>query len=379
MRIVIAPDSFKGSMTATEVADAMERGIQNICETCSIVKVPLADGGEGMATILSDHLNAKTFEAEVMGPLGEKVIAAYGIAADGTAIIDVASVIGLQFVPEEKRNPLETTSYGVGELIIDAIDNGAKRFIIGLGGSSTNDGGIGMVQALGAQITDKSGSDVMLGGKGLLQIANISASSIDTRLRHCSFVIASDVTNPLLGERGATYVYGPQKGATKKMLTELERGMKNYASVLERNLQVDVTEIEGVGAAGGLGAAFRAFLDAEIKSGVDYVMELTNLEKEIAQADIVLTGEGKIDSQTLHGKVPFGVAQLSKEYGIPVISIVGANELSSKKMDEMGVRAVFPIVQKPMSLNEALQNSEYLIEQTVENVFRLITNEGDIR
>lgn len=372
MRIVVAPDSFKESMTAIEVADAMERGIHNVCQTCEVVKVPLADGGEGTADILMHHLNAKRFEAEVTGPFGEKVLAMYGITADGTGIIDVASVIGLQLVPKEKRNPLQATSYGVGELILDAIDNGAKQFIIGLGGSATNDGGIGMAQALGAEITDQNSVDVALGGQGLTHIAYISTRSMDSRLHHCSFTIASDVTNPLLGEWGATYVYGPQKGATEEMLVKLERGMEHYVAVLRRNLRVDVTKMEGTGAAGGLGAAFKVFLRARIERGIDYVMTLVNLEKEIAQADIVLTGEGKIDNQTLHGKVPYGVAQLAKKHGVPVIAIVGVNEVTSGKIYDEGIRAIFPIVNKPMPLSEALQNGEVLTEQTVGNVLRLI-------
>lgn len=372
MRIVIAPDSFKESMSATEVANAIEKGIRNVCQTCKIVKVPLADGGEGTAELLTHYFNAKMFEVAVTGPLGEKVVTTYSITSSGIAIFDVASVIGLHLVPKEKRNPLQTTSYGVGELIIDALNHGAKQFIIGLGGSSTNDGGIGMAQALGVKVTDQNGLDVASGGEGLAQVVQISTSSIDPRLQHCTFTIASDVTNPLLGKRGATYVYGSQKGATKKMLTQLEQGMENYADVLYRDLKISVAEIEGAGAAGGLGAAFHLFSRVEIRRGIDYIMELTKLEKEIAQADIVLTGEGKIDNQTLHGKVPFGVAQIAKKQGVPVIAIVGANEVTSEKIYEAGIRAIFPIVNKPMSFNEALQNAESLTERTAENVFRLI-------
>lgn len=375
MRIVVAPDSFKESMSATVVADAMERGIRKVCKPCEVVKVPLADGGEGTADILMRHLNAERFEAKVTCPLGAKVCAAYGITDDGTAILDVASAIGLQLVPEEKRDLQKTTSYGVGELIIDALDNGAKQFIIGLGGSATNDGGIGMLQALGVKITNHRGADVALGGQGLEQIAHISTSSMDSRLEHCSFTIASDVTNPLLGKRGATFVYGPQKGASEEVLVELERGMKRYADVLHRALRVDVTRMESAGAAGGLGAAFRVFLRAEIKRGIDYIMDLVNLEEEIAHADIVLTGEGKIDDQTLHGKVPYGVAQLAKKHGIPVIAIVGANEVTSTQIYEAGIQAIFSIVNKPLSLSESLQNGDVLTERTVENVVRLMIKE----
>lgn len=372
MRIVVAPDSFKESMTAPEVARAIEKGIRKVNRTCEVVKVPLADGGEGTSDILIDYFKADRFEVKVTGPLGEKVGATYGIIENNVAIIDVASVIGLHLVPKHKRNPLKTTSYGVGELIIDALNRGAKQFIIGLGGSSTNDGGIGMAQALGVSITSATGQDVPFGGEGLAKTESISFKEMDPRLRRCKFTIVSDVTNKLLGESGASYVYGAQKGANNAMIEQLEAGMKHYASILERDVAKDVVHIKAAGAAGGLGAAFYAFLEADLKRGIDYMIELTNLEREIAKADLVFTGEGKIDDQTLHGKVPFGVAQLAQKYNVPVIAIVGSNKVTTDKIYETGIRAIFSIVQQPLALDDALRTGKTLTEKTVENIMRLI-------
>lgn len=372
MRIVVAPDSFKGSMTAIEVADAMERGIRNVCEACNIVKIPLADGGEGTAEIVMKHLGAERIEAQVTGPLGEPLVAAYGIVERDIAIIDVASVIGMGYIPEEMRNPLVTTTFGIGELLIDALNRGVRKFFIGLGGSSTNDGGIGMLEALGAEFLNRDGEAVARGGAGLEELAHISYKGLDQRLGQSTFTLASDVNNPLLGDKGATYVFGPQKGADDAMLARLERGMENYAAIIKRDLGCDITQLAGGGAAGGLGAAFHAFLQADIRRGIDYVMEMTDLEKEIAQATLVITGEGKIDGQTLYGKLPFGVAQLAKKYAVPVLAIVGANELRADELSELGIEAVFSIVKGPMSLQEALSQGEPLMEETVGHVFRLL-------
>lgn len=372
MRLVLAPDSFKESMTAREVAMAMERGIRKVNESCEIVKVPLADGGEGTVDILIDYFKAKRFEVEVTGPLGERVIATYGMTKCNKAIMDVASVIGLHLVPTSKRNPLNTTSYGVGELIKAALDRGAHNFIIGLGGSSTNDGGIGMAQALGAEVRSASGRSLPFGGRELAEIENIALENIDPRLHSCTFTIVSDVRNELLGEAGATYVYGRQKGANSTMLEQLENGMKRYASILERDVAQGVSHIEGAGAAGGLGAAFYAFLKADLRPGINYMIELMELEKEIAKADFVFTGEGKIDAQTLSGKVAFGLAQLAQKYEVPLLAFVGSNEVTTEQMDAAGIHAIFSIVQGPIDLEESLQQGEPLIEMTVENVMRLL-------
>lgn len=375
MRFVIAPDSFKESMTAEQAANAMEKGIRNVCETCEVVKVPLADGGEGTADILINHLGAKVIETEVTGPLGDKVIATYGISSGVTAIMDVASVIGLHHVSKEKRNPLQTSTYGVGELILHALDCGVNNFIIGLGGSSTNDGGIGMLQALGVEILNDRGNPVARGGAGLSEVAKINTHTLDKRLKNCTFTIVSDVDSVLLGPKGATYTYGRQKGADDPMLRQLEHAMEQYVKVIERDTGQDVANEAGAGAAGGLGAAFMAFLQTEMKRGIDFVIELTELEKEIKRADVVFTGEGKIDDQTLNGKTLLGVASLAKKHQVPVIAIVGANHITRKKVYSSGITAIFPIVQHPLTLQESIANAAKLTEQTVENIVRLILSQ----
>lgn len=375
MRFVIAPDSFKESMTAEQAANAMEKGIRNVCETCEVVKVPLADGGEGTADILINHLGAKVIETEVTGPLGDKVIATYGISSGVTAIMDVASVIGLHHVSKEKRNPLQTSTYGVGELILHALDCGVNNFIIGLGGSSTNDGGIGMLQALGVEILNDRGNPVARGGAGLSEVAKINTHTLDKRLKNCTFTIVSDVDSVLLGPKGATYTYGRQKGADDPMLRQLEHAMEQYVKVIERDTGQDVANEAGAGAAGGLGAAFMAFLQTEMKRGIDFVIELTELVKEIKRADVVFTGEGKIDDQTLNGKTLLGVASLAKKHQVPVIAIVGANHITRKKVYSSGITAIFPIVQHPLTLQESIANAAKLTEQTVENIVRLILSQ----
>lgn len=371
MRIVVAPDSFKESMTAEQAANAMEKGIKNVCEACTVVKVPMADGGEGTASLLMKRLGAKSIKTNVTGPLGKTITAEYGITDKKTALMDVASVVGMNYVQPHERNPLETTTYGIGELIIDALNRGAKDFIIGLGGSSTNDGGIGMAQALGIQINDKNGDAVAPNGSGLEQIAEIDMEKLDERLRIATFTIISDVDNVLTGPNGTTYIYSRQKGADDSMLKKLERGMVHYASIIKKDLQVDAINVPGVGAAGGLGMAFIVFLQAKIKSGINYMMELIGLEDEIKQAQLVLTGEGKIDDQTLHGKVPIGVASLAKKHNVPVVAIAGMNHVAREDIYQKGIDAVFSIINEPMDLSAALQHAEYLAEKTTENVFRL--------
>lgn len=375
LHIVVCPDSFKESMTAIEAANAMERGILNVCNTCEIVKIPLADGGEGTTDILIKYLGADVIEAKITGPLGEKVKATYGMLDGKIAIMDVASVIGLHHVPEGKRNPLNTSTYGVGELILHALDQGAKQFMIGLGGSSTNDGGIGMLQALGVEILNEKGKPVSLGGKGLFEVAIIKLETLDERIQNCKFTIVSDVDNMLLGPKGTTYTYGRQKGADDQLLQQLERGMERYSKIVKRDVHQDATTIPGAGAAGGLGFAFIVFLQAKIKRGVDYIIEITQLEKEIKKAQVVFTGEGKIDDQTLHGKTILGVAKIAKKYDVPVIAVVGANKVKETDIYDTGITSIFPIVNEPLTLQEAIHNAEQLTENTVENIVRLMISQ----
>lgn len=372
MKIVIAPDSFKESMSASSVADAIERGIRKVSKDVEVIKVPLADGGEGTVEALVNSMDGKIITHTVTGPLGDKVKASYGIIGKNTAVIEIAAAAGLDLLPSEKRNPMKTTTYGIGELIVHALDRGVKHFLIGLGGSATNDGGIGMVQALGAQITDKNGVPVRFGGEGLADVEQISVTKMDERIKECTFDIACDVNNPLIGPEGASFIYGPQKGAEPNMIPLLDQAMQKYSDVLKRDLHVDVSDIEGAGAAGGLGAAFIAFFDAKLQRGIELVMKVTNIETYIQEADLIITGEGKIDDQTIYGKTPVGVAKIAKKHGVPVIAITGANLVTSNEIYETGIDAIFSISYAPMSLEESMEKSEWLTEQVVENVMRLV-------
>jgi len=373
MKIVIAPDAFKESMTAFDVAVAMEKGVRKVIPDATIHKMPIADGGEGTVEALIDALGGKKITATVTGPLGEPMACEYGMIDGKIAVIEVAAVCGLGLIEDAKRNPLKTTSYGVGELIIHALDRGIHQFIIGLGGSGTNDGGIGMAQALGADITNTSGESVPFGGEGLQEVAHISLEKLDARLADCTFEIASDVTNPLLGEQGATAVYGPQKGADQAMVTILDQAMTHYATILQRDIEMDVADEIGAGAAGGLGAACLVFLNANIRPGIEVIAKHTGLADMIKDATLVLTGEGKMDDQTSYGKAVTGVAQIAKRYGVPVVAITGANQTTTDEVYERGVTAIFSLVNGPMTLDQAMENGAMLTENITENVLRLFT------
>lgn len=371
MKIVIAPDSFKESMTAYEVASAMERAVKRVVPEAVVEKVPIADGGEGTVQALVDALDGEIVSATVTGPLGEKIESYYGIIHDKIAVIEVAAVCGLDLIPLAERNPLTTTSYGVGELIIHALDRGIREFVIGLGGSGTNDGGVGMAQALGVAITDAMKQQVSFGGNGLVDVAHISVVNLDARLDDCHIVVASDVTNPLLGKDGATYVYGPQKGVTSNIVGKLDKAMGQYASVIKRDLGIDVVAEQGAGAAGGLGAACFVFLQAHLESGIDYMMSLTNLVNKIKAADLVLTGEGKMDNQTSFGKAITGIARVAKQYHVPVVALTGADVTTTDALYESGLTAIFTLPNEPMSLAEAMENGLQLTERVTENALRL--------
>lgn len=371
MNIVIAPDSFKESMTAYEVASAMERAVKKVVPEAVVEKVPIADGGEGTVQALVDALDGEIVPATVTGPLGEKIESYYGIIHDKIAVIEAAAVCGLDLIPLVERNPLMTTSYGVGELIIHVLDRGIREFVIGLGGSGTNDGGIGMAQALGAEITDAVKQQVSFGGSGLVDVAHISVANLDARLNDCHIIVASDVTNPLLGKDGATYVYGPQKGVTSNIVEKLDKAMGQYGSVIKRDLGIDVVAERGAGAAGGLGAACFVFLQAQLESGIDYMMSLTNLVNKIKAADLVLTGEGKMDNQTSFGKAITGIARVAKQYHVPVVALTGADVTTTDALYESGLTAIFTLLNEPMSLAEAMENGLQLTERVTENALRL--------
>lgn len=371
MKIVIAPDSFKESMTALAAAEAIERGVKKVDTHYQTIKVPLGDGGEGTMEAIIDALGGTYVTHMVAGPFGEPMEASYGITKDGTAIIEAAAVCGLDLLAPDQRDPLIATTYGLGELIRYALDQNIRDFMIGLGGSATNDGGLGMAQALGASLTNAAGEPVPYGGEGVMAFAGLAIEGLDPRLADCTFRVACDVSNPLTGKAGATYTYGPQKGVTPEMAPVLDQAMEKYGQALEQVFQKDIRTIPGAGAAGGLGAACLAFLDAALELGIEIVMALTDLEKHIMQADVVFTGEGKMDDQTVYGKTAAGVARLAKKHDVPVIVLTGANQLTSDVLYEAGITAVFPIVDGPMTLEKSMGNAPQFLEKTASNIIRI--------
>ncbi|WP_026174178.1 glycerate kinase [Effusibacillus pohliae] len=372
MKIVLAPDSYKGSLTAKEACDAMEAGIRRVLPEAEIVKVPMADGGEGTVQSLVDATGGRFMTRQVTNPLGEPVNAQYGILGDGkTAVIEMAEASGLYRIPADRRNPLVTTTYGTGELIRAALDQGCRKFILGIGGSATNDGGTGMAQALGVKFFDKEGRELPFGGGSLGQLQRIDMSGVDPRLKDCEFTVACDVDNPLTGPNGASHVFGPQKGATPDMVVELDRNLAHYAKMIERDLGTSVSDLPGAGAAGGLGAAMVAFLGATLKRGVEIVVEATRLAEHVQGADLVLSGEGQIDFQTERGKTPFGVAKVAQKAGVPVILIAGSIGRGVEVLYQHGVQSVFSIVNRPMSLQEAMEQARDLLADATERIVRV--------
>lgn len=373
MKIVIAPDSFKGSLSAAEVSLCIEKGIRKVFEAADIIRIPMADGGEGTVRSLVDSTGGEIVRARVKGPLLKEVDAFYGILGDGaTAVIEMAAASGLPLLAENERNPMKTTTYGTGELIRHALDKGCRKIIIGIGGSATNDGGAGMIKALGARLLDKHGNDAGWGGGSLGEIETIDLSRMDERLKECRIIAACDVDNPLVGPRGASYIFGPQKGADGEMVKILDKNLEHYAEVVERTTGVSIKDFPGAGAAGGLGGGLLAFLGAELKKGIDIVMETTGFEGRIKDADLVITGEGMMDYQTQYGKTPYGVAQAARKYSIPVIAIVGSVGRDAEVLYGMGFCGIFSIVNRPMSLDEAMNGCAGLLEKTSENIMRMI-------
>lgn len=370
MKILVAPDSFKGSLSSKEVLKAISEGIKRAVNA-EIVGVPIADGGEGTVDALITSLGGKIIDVDVVGPLGNVVKGYFGVLNDGTAVVEMAASSGLNLVPNDMRNPLITTTYGVGQLIKEALDAGCRKFIIGVGGSATNDGGAGMVQALGVKLLDEDGKDIPYGGGNLYKLKKVDTSSIDKRVYESSFIVASDVTNPLCGEYGASAVYGPQKGATPEMVEILDRNLKHYSSVIKETLGKDFSDVPGAGAAGGLGFSLMAFLNAKIKSGIDIVMEASNIDEKIKSCDIVITGEGNTDFQTAYGKAPAGIAMIAKKYGKPVVVLSGGLGKNYKNLYDVGVTSMFSIVDRPMTLQEAMINAKKLISDRAEDIIRI--------
>ncbi|WNB92604.1 glycerate kinase [Bacillus sp. NEB1478] len=375
MKIVIAPDSFKESLTAAEVCSAIESGFQKVLPDAEYVHVPIGDGGEGTVQSVVDATGGRIVAVEATGPLGNKVEAFYGITGDGkTAVIEMAAASGLHLVPWELRNPLITTTFGTGELILDALDKKVERIVLGLGGSATNDGGAGMAQALGAKFSDVNGKELSYGGEALGELLSIDVSGLDPRLKSVKVDVACDVTNPLTGPLGASAVFGPQKGATPEMVVLLNNCLTRYAEVIERNLAIDVDQLPGAGAAGGLGAGVVAFLEGELQSGIDLVLDVVGFEKTVRDADLVITGEGRIDSQTVQGKAPVGVAKRAKSVvrSVPVIAIAGSIGEGYEAVYEHGIDAVFSVVNGVVTLEKALADGAVNVEQTAQNIARVL-------
>lgn len=372
MKIILAPDSFKGSLAADEVCRAMADGIKKVLPDAELVFIPMADGGEGTVQALAAATQGRIIRKTVTGPLGIKVDAFFGILGNGkTAVVEMAAASGLPLVPMGQRNPMITTTFGTGELIRYALDEGCTRLIIGIGGSATNDGGTGMAKALGFRFLNSEGRELALGGGTLTNLTRIDSSGRDTRLTQVEVIVACDVTNPLTGPNGATAVYGPQKGATPEMIPELDMALDNLARVIERDLGIKVASLPGAGAAGGMGAGLVAFMSGHLKPGVEIVLEIVDFTKKIKDADLVITGEGTIDSQTLHGKTPIGVARASKRFNIPVLAITGGLGEGWDLVLQHGIDGVIPIIDQPMALNEAIRDADRLISAATERTVRV--------
>lgn len=353
MKIVIAPDSFKESLTALQVADAIEAGMREVWPDATYVKVPVADGGEGTVQAMIDATGGRRVDVRVTGPLGQAVDAFYG-EAGGIAVIEMAAASGLEGVPPDLRDPRTATSRGTGELIRAALDAGARRFVLGVGGSATNDGGAGMLQALGVRLLDADGKDLGPGGAELARLDRIDASGLDPRVREAEFRIACDVDNPLVGPRGASAVFGPQKGATPAMVVQLDAALAHYAEVIRRDLDEDIAQTPGAGAGGGIAAAMVVFLEGQLKPGVEIVLDAVGLDAAVRDADLVVTGEGRIDGQTVHGKTPMGVANVARRHGKPVVAIGGSLAVDADAVHAHGIEVVVAAVARPCSVAEAL-------------------------
>ncbi|BDY06961.1 glycerate kinase [Ferrimonas sp. YFM] len=369
MKIVIAPDSFKESLSAMEVANAIEAGWHQVDAEAEVVKLPMADGGEGTVQALLDATKGDRVSLEVTAPLGNRVQADFGLLGDGTtAVVEMAQASGLHLVPREARNPLLTTTLGTGELILAALDRGVKKIIIGIGGSATNDGGAGMMQALGAKLLDASGEALPVGGGALERLASLDLSGLDPRLSQVSLEVACDVDNPLCGPKGASAVFGPQKGATEAMVAQLDANLGHYAQVIAQQHGVAVADIPGAGAAGGLGAALAGLLKARLKPGIEIVMDAVGLAQALQGADLVITGEGCIDGQSVHGKTPVGVARLAKRAGVPVVALAGSLGPGAELVHQEGIGALFSVVPGVTNLDHALARGAENLTLTARNL-----------
>ncbi|MDV6251832.1 glycerate kinase [Vibrio sp. EA2] len=372
MKVVIAPDSFKESLTAKQVSDAIKAGLARVWHDAEFVTVPVADGGEGTVQSLIDATQGKQVFTTVIGPFGKEVRAFYGILGDGeTAVIEMAEASGLHLVPSDARDPKLTSSFGTGQLIKHALERGMQRLIIGLGGSATNDGGVGMLAALGVKFLDESGNAITTNGGGLINLASIDVSDLDARLAQCEILVACDVDNPLCGEKGASAIFGPQKGATASDVSVLDNALRKFGELTEQVTGKHVLTRKGAGAAGGMGAALLGYTSARLQPGIEIVLDTVKLADHVADADIVFTGEGRIDHQTAHGKTPMGVSKVAKQFNLPVIALAGCVGDNYQAVYQCGIDAVFPCVPRAMSLADAMKEAENNVANLAENVARL--------
>lgn len=372
-KVVIAPDSFKESLTAIEVAEAVESGFTKIFPDWEYIKVPMADGGEGTVQSLVDALDGSMKEIEVLNPIGKKIQASYGLSGDGKqAIIEMATSSGLELIKSADRCVMQATSWGLGDLIHDALEEKVEKILIGIGGSATNDGGAGMIQSLGGKLLDRDGKQIPYGGEGLGELQSIDLSELDERLYDVEIEVACDVTNPLTGPDGASHVYGPQKGADEEQVEQLENNLKHFAEIIRKELDINIENEPGAGAAGGVGGALLAFFGAELRSGGELITEWLDLENTLKDADLVVTGEGGMNHQTAYGKTPVVVGKLAKKHQIPVIALVGSISEGFEEVYVNGIDAVFSIITEVGDIEEVLETAFTNVEQTAENVARIL-------
>ncbi|UAY77640.1 glycerate kinase [Pasteurella canis] len=372
MKIVIAPDSFKESLTSLEVASAIETGFKKVFPHAQYIKVPMADGGEGTVRSLIDATQGNLISTAVIAPLGNTVSATWGLSGNkDTAFIEMAASSGLHLVPLEQRNPLKTTSFGTGQLIKAALECGIKKIILGIGGSATNDGGVGMLQALGGRFLDKDQREIQLGGESLQTLSKIDLTHLDPRLKEIEIQVACDVTNPLCGPNGASAIFGPQKGATAEMVQQLDHALHHFSTIVEQQYHLNIREQSGSGAAGGMGAGLLLLPNVRLQSGVEIIINAVNLIKQVENADLIITGEGRMDSQTAQGKTPAGVAKVAKYFNKPVIAIVGSLKEDYEVVYNIGIDAVFPILHQVENLDVTLKKGKENLISTAQNIARL--------
>ena len=371
MKIVVAPDSFKGSLSAKKICNIVENVSKKMFEDVTVIKVPMADGGEGTVESLIEILNAEMVNIEVKNPLGNPIIASYGIFDETKAIMEMAAASGITTVSNEERNVLEQNTFGTGEMILDAINRGIKTIYIGIGGSATNDGGMGFASAIGVKFLDINGRELNPIPKNFMKISTIDRSKINPKIADVEIIIMSDVKNPLLGNKGATYVFGRQKGVTNDDIQWVENGMEHYITLVEKTFEISVKSIPGAGAAGGLGAGLLAFTNANIKEGVQTIMDILEVESKIKDADLVFTGEGMMDYQSAYGKVASGVGLLAQKYQVPCIAIVGSMGKDAEKMYDFGITSIMTTVNGVMSLEQAIDRADELFYSAVERACRI--------